>query len=219
MSVNIKGNIDPVRIAAHMRTGGSDAEREVRQEYTRQRDIAQKRLARLSNSEFAESEFVQRYSEGFPKLRDIGSNKRELAHALADINRFINSKRSSISGQIEIRNNAIETLHEHGYDFVNKDNYREFTQLMQRAHEIGLSKTYGSSTVAELVRNLPENANNQQIEKALKDFSKAKAFGRNLSKAKAKQRKLEMERQRKAAIATGVTPKANKPKKKKKKKR
>lgn len=214
--INIKGNIDPMRISAYLR-GGETAVREVRREYTRQRDIASKRLARLSNSEFADSEFTNKYQQGFPKLSDIGGNKRELAHALADVNRFLNSKGSTIKGQTKMRDERIATLHAHGYDFVTKENYKEFTQLMSRASEMGLSKAFGSDTVAELVKKLPENSNNAQIEKALRDFTQVRLFSKNLSKAKAKRRKMEIERQRKASKASGVTPKANKPKKKKKK--
>lgn len=124
-------------------------EKQLRAEYTKLRDIAQKRLKRMAESEFKDSMVYLENKDKFEKLSQI-KNKTQLVHALADVAGFVNAKTSSISGLKNQRKEAIKTLHEHGYDFVDKDNYEEFYKFMEDYRNKKLNQIYDSERVAEL---------------------------------------------------------------------
>lgn len=136
----------PVQIKQTVKAGG---EADVRREYTRLRDISQKRLKRLLQSEFAGSQVVKMNLGHFPKLKDIKSTS-ELAARLSDLSRFIDAAQSTVSGQRTIRKKALETLHEHGYDFIDKDNYEWFAAFMEEYRMLNLDENYDSGDAAEL---------------------------------------------------------------------
>lgn len=102
----------------------------LRKEYTRLRDIAQKRLKRLGESEFDDSAAftINRYK--FKKLSEIKSAD-ELADRLSALIDFIQARSSTVSGQKGMRRERIATLHSHGYTWVNESNLREFGEFMQ----------------------------------------------------------------------------------------
>lgn len=80
----------------------------MRSEYTRMRDIAQKRLSRLAGTD--EGKFVaQQHPDGFPKISQMAKavdpftgkkdvSRKELARALKDVANFLTASRSSVSG-------------------------------------------------------------------------------------------------------------------------
>lgn len=80
----------------------------LRSEYTRMRDIAQKRLKRLEGTD--EGKFIaQMHPDGFPKISQMAKavdpftdkkdvSRRELARALKDVSNFLTASRSSVSG-------------------------------------------------------------------------------------------------------------------------
>lgn len=126
-------------------------EREVRAEYTRLRDIAQKRVKRMGKSEFSKSETYQQFGQGFKKLKDL--DKSQLATALHELQKFVSSKKSTLKGQREAQRKTIETLKESGID-VNKKNYWAFWSVM---HEMRSRKVlYGSDKALELADALLE---------------------------------------------------------------
>ena len=70
--------------------------KQLRAEYTRMRDIAQKRIQRLGRLE-PNSEAFKQHKEGFPKLKDI-ADRHELVYQLSELANFLTSARSSVSG-------------------------------------------------------------------------------------------------------------------------
>lgn len=125
-------------------------DREIRAVYTRLRDIAQKRIKRLGESEWRSSETYQRYKFGFPKLSQI-PNRTTLSYELARLSRFVSAKTTTVSGLKHQRSEQLKSLKKHGYDFVNKENIDKFGQFMEdfRNKEIGRRKE-GSPIVVEL---------------------------------------------------------------------
>lgn len=123
----------------------SDAE--IRSEYSRLRDIAKKRLERLARNE--PGSYAYRHNVGqYPKLADIGTEgAREKLPMLA---RFIGAKTGSVAGIREQRAQALSTLHEHGYTFVNKSNLREFGEFMESWRADKALSVSGSPIAAEL---------------------------------------------------------------------
>lgn len=103
-------------------------EREIRAEYSRLRDIAQKRLQRLGRSEpdsYAYRENVGAYAPA------RGLTTAQIVDLLPDLARFITARAGSVSGIRAIRRQTLQTLHERGYDFVNARNLREFGEYME----------------------------------------------------------------------------------------
>ena len=119
-------------------------ERALRKEYTRLRKIANKRLNRLQASEYKETDLAKEYAGGFALLADVEDLPRELT-VLA---RFVSSERSSVTGLKRIDRQTVETLQEHGYDFVNTKNVRQFGAFMEEMRQAGLSKLYSSEFIA-----------------------------------------------------------------------
>lgn len=106
------------------------SEAELRKEYSRLRSIARKRLERLATSEYNESAAYRLNRFKFKALAEI-KNENELINRLSAVVDFLSARGSSVSGQKAMEKERIETLHEHGYDFVNKGNLREFGEFMQ----------------------------------------------------------------------------------------
>lgn len=139
----------PSEIKAKLDAGG-DLEREVRKEYTRLRDISQKRLKRLAAAGYTDTEVYQRNYRHYPKLKDIKS-KSELAQRLSDLSRFVASSQSTVKGIKEREKKVLETLHENDYDFVNEGNLKDFGEFMKLYRdEMMDSAGFDSGDAAEL---------------------------------------------------------------------
>ena len=74
-------------------------EKELRKEYSRLRDIAMKRLKRLSKDPIAgTSDIYKEFSAGFPTLKEIGNMRFLLERQMADVARFVRSEGSTVGG-------------------------------------------------------------------------------------------------------------------------
>ena len=141
-------------------SANSDDWAAIKTEYTRLRDIAQKRLKRLAGSEFKsrkvvtsnvtklyndKGEIVKSYL-GFPKLRDI--RKEDIPAAFAQLAKFVGAKGSTVSGQRSRREHLIKKFREDGLD-INEGNYDKFMDMLDimRTRKI----IYGSDKVADVV--------------------------------------------------------------------
>lgn len=113
--------------------------------YTEMRDVAQKRLKRMGESEFSGSKTYQQYQGGFQKLKDI--DKRDFAKAFSELSKFVGSKASSISGQRSIRDKTIATWREQGLN-LNPRNYDKAIKILEEMRRRKI--TYGSDKVVEL---------------------------------------------------------------------
>ena len=120
----------------------------VRKEYTRLRDISQKRLKRLKAAGLADTEVYKKNVNHYPKLKDIKS-ANELSARLSDLARFISSERSTVSGFKTIMEKSLKTLHEHGYNFVTKENYKDFAEFMAEYRYQKLDMIYDSGEAAD----------------------------------------------------------------------
>ena len=73
--------------------------RDLRKEYTRLRDIAQKRIKRLrADPEGAQSQVLQIFPEGIPRISDMHGSRAQLESAMADLALFIRNPESTVSG-------------------------------------------------------------------------------------------------------------------------
>lgn len=130
-------------------------DKEMRAEYSRLRSIAQKRLKRFEGTEWTDT-MVYKYNKGkYIPVKDI-KNKTQMVSLLAELARFITAETGSVSGLNENRKRNVETLHEHGYTFVTKENFRNFAEFMEEFRIRKLNQIYDSERVAE-VFNIAEN--------------------------------------------------------------
>ena len=89
------------------RLGTKDDLATMRAEYTRMRDVAQKRIKRLGK-DFPESKAYSQHKEGFPKLRNM--DPRDFAKAFSDLAKFVRAKTSTVTGQRVAQDKTIATL-------------------------------------------------------------------------------------------------------------
>ena len=148
----IKYKYDPeVYIPAAVRYGYLELS-EARAEYSRLRSAAVKRLQRLSGTEGERYSAFRMYGkEGFSSLPKNASAS-EVGRALADVYHFLEMKTSSIGSIRSAQRNAIKTLNERGYGFINKGNIREFGEFMEAARQqkVASDNRGGSPVIVEL---------------------------------------------------------------------
>ena len=148
----IKYKYDPeVYIPAAVRYGYLELS-EARAEYSRLRSAAVKRLQRLSGTEGERYSAFRMYGkEGFPSLSKKASAS-EVGRALADVYHFLEMKTSSIGSIRSAQRDAIKTLNDHGYGFINKGNIREFGEFMEAARQqkVVSDNRGGSPVIVEL---------------------------------------------------------------------
>lgn len=148
----IKYRYDPeVYIPAAVRYGYLELS-EARAEYSRLRSAAVKRLQRLSGTEGERYTAFRMYGkEGFTPLPKNASAS-EVGRALADVYHFLQMKTSSIGAIRASQREAVKTLQERGYEFINKGNIREFGEFMEAARQqkVASNNRGGSPVIVEL---------------------------------------------------------------------
>lgn len=123
----------------------------VRKQYSDMRHNAQKRLNRLSESEFSGSKAYTSHRSGFKKLKDI--DPRDLPKAFSELSKFMEAKASSLSGQRSIRQKTIQKWQEQGLNLNNK-NYARTMQIMEEMRNRKI--IYGSDKAVELADRMLE---------------------------------------------------------------
>ena len=100
----------------------------LRSEYTRMRDVAQKRIKRLQASEFNQAKAVLERPEGFPKLKEL--RPEDLPYAMNELYRFLHAKTSTVSGQRSRMMKTIKTFAEAGIQISPKE-YPTFIKVLE----------------------------------------------------------------------------------------
>ena len=119
----------------------------MRKEYTRMRDIAQKRIKRLGESEFRQSKAYQTHPNGFQKLKDM--DIRDLPKAFSELSKFISAKGSTVSGQKAIREKTIKTWNQQGIPLT-KETYNRTISILEEMRKRKI--VYGSDVAQNLAR-------------------------------------------------------------------
>ena len=135
----------------------------MRAEYTRMRDVAQKRIKRLGK-EFPESKAYQShkydtgkvdkngnpiYAEGFQKLRNI--DPRDFPKAFAELAKFVKAKGSTVTGQKQIKEKTIKTWQDQGLN-LNQKNYDKVIKILEEMRRRKI--VYGSDKAVELAESM-----------------------------------------------------------------
>ena len=127
-----------------LRMGTKDDFATMKAEYTRMRDVAQKRIKRLEKA-FPETKAYQSHSKGFPKIKEI--DKRDFAKAFADLYKFVHAKGSTVTGQRQIKEKTIRTWQDQGLN-LNSKNYDKTIKVLEEMRRQKI--VYGSDKAVEL---------------------------------------------------------------------
>ena len=120
----------------------------VRAEYSRLRDIAQKRLQRLAKSEPGSYAYRANVGQYAPAR---GQTTEEIRTQLPTLAKFIAAKTGSVSGIRAQRAKAVRTFQEHGYKFITRENIGTFGEFMEAfKSKKGKTRAYGSYEAVEL---------------------------------------------------------------------
>lgn len=144
----------------------------MKDEYTRMRDVAEKRLKRLEEK-FSESKAYSQHKEGFSKISEI--DPRDLPKAFSDVARFLRAKTSTVSGQKSAQRKTMNTLNNAigaksgGQQAVTKENYWRVIKILEEARKRNIS--YGSDKVVTLAETTLE-LSNDQFDDVLKNLEK-----------------------------------------------
>ena len=130
------------------RLGTKDDLATMRSEYTRMRDVAQKRLKRLEKA-FPDSKAVQSHPQGFPKLKDL--DPRDFPKAFSELAKFVKAKGSTVTGQKQIKEKTIKTWQDQGLN-INQKNYNKTIKILEEMRRRKI--VYGSDKVVELADSM-----------------------------------------------------------------
>ena len=130
------------------RIGAGIPQNEIKKEYTRLRDILNKRIQRINKSDFAGQGISGQFPQGLPKLAEIAPE--DLPYLLQQAATALNSRSGSLKGLQMRQSETIKSLRERGYTNIDDSNIRQFASFMDEARDRGLEKIYGSDTIATM---------------------------------------------------------------------
>ena len=148
---------------------GTLTPQEIRSHYSYLRKIANKRLQRFVGSEFEDAQSYIKNVGKFVPLSEI-NNERELMFKLYEVNRFVRSSSSSITGLKQIRSEAIETFHDRGFTWINKGNIKQFGDYLEYMRTKYGSKQFDSERAAALFGMIASDRVGLNVEDVQKDF-------------------------------------------------
>lgn len=120
---------------------GELTEKRLRSYYTDARRKATDRNRRVQHSEFGQIAEPQR----FMTLKNLPTQSA-LLHEIADVNRYLSSKRSTVSGQRALKEKYIETARQHGMN-VNDRNYFKWIDFIKWFQESAYALAYDSDSI------------------------------------------------------------------------
>lgn len=146
-------------------------EKQIREEYSRLRSIARKRLERIQGTEWETSDIYRQNVGKFKPLSQI--KPTELPGYLDAVSRFILSERSSIKGLERYRKASVENLQKQGFSFVNEKNYNEVVRFLEATRISNLNRLFDSYRQAEWFTDVKEKGlkmNTEEFKAAYKKF-------------------------------------------------
>ena len=143
--------------------------KEMRSHYSYLREIANERLQSFVGSEFEDAQSYIKNVGKFVPLSEI-NNERELIFKLYEVNKFVRARSSSVRELKRIRNETIETFHDRGFTWINKNNIKQFGDYMENMRAKYGSKQFDSERAAELFGMVESGRVGINVEDVQKDF-------------------------------------------------
>ena len=129
---------------------------EARAEYARLAAVANKRLARMKQSMYADTKTAQREYFNPTAISFDSKNAKQIFAQLQNVARFVNKKSSSITGQRRMELAQLETMRGLGYDWLNKGNIHQFRLFWDEVRSHATNKFKDSEDVVQLFKNARE---------------------------------------------------------------
>ena len=144
------------------------SEKDLRREYTRLRNIAQKRIVRLKADPLLKrlENVKDAISTGFPTLKEIGKTSTALAGHLAGLRSFLTKEESTVYGARRKFERNVRKAREAAGDFINESTYPDFDRFMRFARETTRGFRIGSPEIADF---FDDNAGNFNTQEQLED--------------------------------------------------
>lgn len=142
---------------------------EIKTAYTSLRRTAMQRERRVGAANIVK-EFGNTDREYFRKPSTLNTTA-DLLRELADVNRYLKSKRSTITGLKDLRKNVINSVQNMGFD-VDNENYPEFIKFMNwfKSSEYSMKYDSDAEEVAEVFNS--EKAKKSVWKKAFQAFQR-----------------------------------------------
>lgn len=144
------------------------SEKDLRKEYTRLRNIAQKRITRLKADPLLKrlENVKDAISTGFPTLKEIGKSSTAIAGHLSGLRSFLVKEESTVYGARRKFERNVRKAREAVGDFVNEVTYPDFDRFMRFARETTRGFRIGSPEIADF---FDDNAGKYNTQEALED--------------------------------------------------
>jgi len=151
---------------------GELTEARLKSYYSSARSTAMSRASRVGQT----TEFGDIEKPYFSKVRNLPTTNA-LVREIADVNRYLNSKRSTIAGLKQQRSERLESLERHGFDFVDESNYGDFVNFMKWFKSSEFAKYYDSNDdeVSEVFEQA-ENATPEEWARLFKEYTSGGSF-------------------------------------------
>lgn len=140
------------------------SDKEIKDEYRRLRNIANKRIERLEKAGYGGTQAYLRNAGAYKYASNY--TMAELHYKLYQISKFVAAKSSTVSGMRLIEKEAIETLQEKGLGRIN--NLQEFGDFMTWARTRYKNSDFDSERAAEVYNEAKRR--NIDIEEIKKDY-------------------------------------------------
>ena len=117
--------------------------RNIMQEYTRLRKVAQERLRKLEKAGLSDTAVYSENVHRFPGKKEIGSDMRMLYDAIADVTQFLAAKKSTVGGYRAGAESAIEKFtRPDGSEGLTGMDWRTFGKMMGAIKSHARSSAY-----------------------------------------------------------------------------
>lgn len=144
------------------------SEKDLRREYTRLRNIAQKRIIRLKEDPLLKrlENVKDTISTGFPTLKEMGKSSTVLIGHLAELRSFLTKEESTVYGARRKFERNVRKAREAAGDFVDEGAYPDFDRFMQFALETTRGFRVGSPEIADF---FDDNSGKYSTQEELED--------------------------------------------------
>lgn len=127
----------------------------IKAEYTRLRKIAQNRLREISWSDIGRASKTWYYNQNrFKPSSELKPYERKIL--LAEVAKMIQARTGTLAGIKRQRNLAIKKFHEHGYTFVNEENFIDIGEFF-REWKDSQFRGYGSTVALDFYEKIADS--------------------------------------------------------------
>ena len=124
----------------------------IRKEYNRMVGTISKQIKALEKAD-ADTPALSRWRNYFKKVTTPNPNRRTITKLRNQARNLIDSGQLSLESQERSIANAIQKLHDDGYDFIDRSNFNYFFQFVDDARARGLGSLYSSEQLIDAIKS------------------------------------------------------------------